>query len=217
MATITAIEIQKRHPDRINVDLDGEYSFSLAGMPASGLKVGQSLDPGQVAALQAEDADETAYQRALKMLSVRNRAESEIRTRLRRHKTPDDVIERTLARLRERHFADDAKFAREWVENRSTFRPRGRTALAWELRSKGIEPEIAETALADVDESTLAHQAGLKKARQLSAADWQDFRTRVSAYLARRGFPGSIITSTVSGLWTEIHPGQTSLQEEDIQ
>jgi len=216
MATITAIEIQKRHPDRINVDLDGEYSFSLAGMPASGLKVGQSLDPGQVAALQAEDADETAYQRALKMLSVRNRAESEIRTRLRRHKTPDDVIERTLARLRERHFADDAKFAREWVENRSAFRPRGRSALAWELRQKGVPAELTASALSAVDESMLAHQAGLKKARQLSSANWQEFRTRVSAYLARRGFPGSVIASTVSDLWTETHAGSPSTNEEDI-
>ena len=216
MATITAIETQKRHPDRVNIDLDGEYAFSLAGMVAAGLKVGQSLDAERISSLQAKDADETAYQRALRLLSLRERSESELRTSLRRHKTPQDVLERTLARLREHRHTDDAKFARAWVENRTTFRPRGRRALAWELRRKGIAPDVAVAALAELDESSLALVAGRKKARQLSAADWQVFRTKVSAYLARRGFPASVIASTVSGLWTETHAGQPSYHEEDI-
>ena len=69
---------------------------------------------------------------------------------------------------------------------------------------------MAETALAEIDETALAYQAGLKKARQLSTCDWPEFRTKVSAYLARRGFPSGIIASTVSQLWSETHPGQGS-------
>lgn len=216
MPTITAIETQKRHPDRVNIDLDGEFAFGLSGLVAAGLKVGQSLDPERIAALQAKDADEAAYQRALRLLSLRARSEAELRTALRKGKTPEDVLERTLERLREHQHADDARFARVWVENRTAFRPRGRRALAWELRQKGVASEVAETALAELDETALARQAGLKKARQLVSADWNDFRTKVSAYLARRGFPGSIITSTVSELWTETHAGQPSFQEEDL-
>ncbi|MFH1184813.1 MAG: RecX family transcriptional regulator [Chloroflexota bacterium] len=216
MATITAIETQKRRPDRVNIELDGEFAFGLAGILAAGLKVGQHLEPERIAALQARDADESAYQQALRLLSLRERSESELRTYLRKRKTPEDVTERTLVRLREHRHADDAHFARSWVENRSTFRPRGRRALAWELRRKGVAADVAETVLSDIDESTLAHQAGLKKAGQLSSADWQDFRTKVSAYLARRGFATPIITSTVSRLWAETHAGQPSLQEEDI-
>ena len=216
MATITAVEIQKRRPDRVNVDLDGEFAFSLSGMLAAGLKVGAQLSPEQIASLQARDADEAAYQRALRLLSLRDRSEAELRIHLRKHKTPEDVLERTLARLREHRHADDAKFARTWIENRTAFRPRGRRALAWELRQKGIPADVAEAALSGLDEVALAHQAGLKKARQLDAADWQDFRTKVAAYLARRGFPSSIIASTVSDLWTETHAGQPSLQTEEI-
>ena len=216
MPIITAIETQKRHPDRVNIELDGEFAFGLAGLLAAGLKVGQALDPERVAALQAQEADEGAYQRALRLLSLRDRSEAELRTALRKHKTPEDVLERTLKRLRDHQHADDSKFARAWVENRTAFRPRGRRAIAWELRQKGIAPEVAETALAELDETALAHQAGLKKARQLATSDWNDFRTKVSAYLARRGFPASIITSTVSDLWTETHAGQPSFQEEDL-
>jgi len=216
MPIITAIETQKRHPDRVNIDLDGEFAFGLDSLVAAGLKVGQSVDPDRIAALQTKDADEGAYQRALRLLSLRDRSEAELRTALRKHKTPEDVLERTLQRLREHRHADDSKFASTWVENRTAFRPRGRRALAWELRQKGIAPEVAETALSDINESSLAHQAGLKKARQLVTSDWNDFRTKVSAYLARRGFPGSIISTAVSELWTETHAGQPSFHEEDI-
>jgi regulatory protein len=216
MATITAIEIQKRRPDRVNIDLDGDFAFSVTGMLATGLQVGQHLDPRQVAALQARDTDESAYQHALRFLGIRDRSEAELRTYLRRRKLPDDVLERTLARLREHQHADDARFASAWVENRSTFRPRGRRALTWELRQKGVSAEVVDTALADLDETALAYQAGIKKARQLVSAPWQDFRLRVSAYLARRGFEPSIVTTTVSRLWTEMHAGQPSLNEEDI-
>jgi regulatory protein len=216
MATVTAIETQKRRPDRVNIDLDGEFAFCLAGIIAAGLKVGQQLDPERIAAMQAKDADESAYQQALRLVSIRDRSESELRTYLRKRKTPEDVLDRTLERLREHEHANDAQFARAWVENRSAFRPRGRRALAWELHQKGIAADVAETALSDLDETTLAHQAGLKKARQLSSADWHEFRTKVSAYLARRGFPTSTVASTVSDLWTEMHAGPPSLHKEDI-
>jgi regulatory protein len=215
MATITAIETQKRRPDRVNIDLDGEYAFSLASILAVGLRVGATLDAEGVAALQARDADESAYQRALRLLGLRERSESELRTYLRRQKTPEDVLERTLIRLRDRQHTNDAVFARSWVENRNTFRPRGRRALAWELSRKGVPSELAQQALAEIDESALAHQAGLKKARQLTTADWPDFRTKVSAYLARRGFPTNVIATSVSKLWSDMHPGQDSPTEEE--
>ena len=215
MATITAIQTQKRHPDRVNIDLNGEYAFSLAGNLAAGLQVGQELEHQRIELLQARDADEIAYQRALGLLRLRERSEFELRNHLRRHKTAEEVIERALARLREHRHADDTRFAQQWVENRSTFRPRGRTALAWELRHKGVAPDTVNAALSDLDESALAYQAGLKKARQLAPADWQVFRAKISAYLARRGFPTAIIASTISRLWTEIHREQPSLQEKE--
>lgn len=215
MATITAIETQKRRPDRVNIDLDGEYAFGLPAILAVGLRVGARLDADQVAALESRDAEEGAYQRALKLLGRRERSESELRTYLLKHKIPEDIVERTLKRLRDHQHTDDAAFARAWVENRNTFRPRGRRALAWELNRKGVSTEVAAQALGQIDESALAVEAGFKKARQLPAAAWPEFRTKVSAYLARRGFPTDVITPTVSRLWSDTHPGQDSPHEEE--
>ncbi len=203
MRTITAIQAQKNHPDRVNIHLDGEFAFSLTRIVAAWLSVGQRLDDEKIAKLQAEDARERAYQRAMLFLSYRARSEAEIRQNLRRHEIPDPVIEEILERLRQERLADDKEFARAWVENRNTFRPRSRRALALELRQKGLPDEIAHAALAGVDEETLAYEAARKRVNRLKGLERSEFRKKLSEYLARRGFPYDVITSTVSRIWNE--------------
>lgn len=215
MARITAIEPQKRHPDRMNIQLDGEYAFSLAGVLAARLQVGQQLGPSDVTSLVSDDAREQAYASALHFLSYRTRSEAEIRQHLRKQEIPDDVLEDTIGRLRNTGQADDMSFAGAWIENRSAFRPRSRRALAWELRRKGVPDETAESALAHLDEPALAYQAALKKSRQLSQVTWVDFRTKIYAFLARRGFSSTVIMPIITRLWAEIHAGQPTTDNED--
>ncbi len=216
MPKITALQPQKRDPQRVNIHLDGEYTFGLARIVAAWLKVGQELSEEKIASLQAEDARERAYQQALLFLSYRARSESEIRQNLRKHEIPDDVIEQTLERLRENQLADDNKFARAWVENRNTFRPRSRRALSVELRQKGLSDEATQSALAGLDEEALAYEAGLKKARRLQVLEWNEFRKKLSEFLARRGFPYSVIAPTVSRIWNETHAEQNTIDNEEI-
>lgn len=215
MAKITAIQTQKHNPNRVNIHLDGEYAFGLAKIVAAWLRVGEELSEEKIASLKAEDSCERAYQQALLFLSYRPRSESEIRQNLRKHDIPEQSIEQTLERLREARLADDKQFARSWVENRSTFRPRGRRALTMELRRKGITDEVTGSALADLDEEALAYKAGLKKAHHLQVQEWNEFRRKLSSFLARRGFPYSVIAPVVSRIWDEAHPeGHTFDNEE---
>lgn len=216
MPKITALQPQKRDPQRVNIHLDGDYAFSLARIVAAWLKVGQELSEEKIASLQTEDSRERAYQQALLFLSYRARSEAEIRQNLRKHEIPEDVIEQTLERLRENRLADDDKFARAWVENRNTFRPRSRRALSVELRQKGLSDEAAQSALAGLDEEALAYEAGLKKARRLQVLEWNEFRRKLSEFLARRGFPYSVIAPIVARIWNETHAEQNTIDNEEI-
>ena len=216
MAKITAIQPQKRDPNRVSIHLDGEYAFGLAQILAAWLKVGQELSEEKIASLQAEDAGERAYQQALLFLSYRTRSESEIRRNLRKHDIPGDVIEQTLERLRTNRLADDNQFARAWVENRNTFRPRSRRALTMELRQKGLSDQATQTALEGLDEEALAYEAGLKKARRLQVVEWNEFRRKLSDFLSRRGFPYSVIAPIVSRIWNETHTEQHTSDDEEI-
>jgi len=215
MAKITAIESQKRDPNRVNIHIDGNYAFGLAKITAAWLKIGQELSDDKIASLQTEDGRERAYQQAMLFLSYRARSESEIRQNLSKHEFPQEVIEQTLEHLRENQLADDGQFARTWVENRSTFRPRSRRALQMELRQKGLSDEAAQSALEGLDEEVLAYEAGLKKARRLQSEEWSGFRKKLSEHLARRGFPYSVIASVVSRIWKETHAEQQLDNEEN--
>lgn len=217
--TITALQAQKRNPQRINIFLDGEFAFGLARIVAAWLQVGQALSDEKIAALQAEDAREAAYQRALRFIQYRDRSQAEVEQNLRQHKIADEVIAEVIARLKRSHLLDDRRFAEKWTENRSEFRPRSRRALTYELRQRGLSGEVIEAAVAQVDDESMAYQAGLKKAPRLSNLEWSEFRQKMYAYLARRGFDYETSNSAVSRLWAELHDTtQTgeSLEEDEV-
>jgi regulatory protein len=215
MKTITAIEAQKNNPNRVNIYIDGEFAFALARIVAAWLKVGQRLDDERIARLQADDGRERAYQQAMLFLSYRARSEAEIRQNLRKHEIPEAIIEETLERLRQARLADDAEFARAWVENRSTFRPRSQKALAMELRQKGLSEEATRSALENVDEQALAYEAAQKRAVRFAGLQWNDFRRKLSEFLARRGFSYAVIAPTVSRIWNEMNAGQEQTIDDE--
>ncbi|MCC6300214.1 MAG: RecX family transcriptional regulator [Anaerolineales bacterium] len=216
MKKITALEVQKRNPNRVNVHLDGEFAFGLARIVAAWLKVGDTLDEAKIQKMQAEDARERALQQALLFLSYRARSESEIRKNLRKHEIPDEVIEETLARLRQDGFANDGQFAKAWVENRTTFRPRSRRMMAMELRQKGLDEETTSAALREVNDEALAYEAAQKKAARFAKLEWQDYRKKLSEFLARRGFPYAVIAPVVTKIWNETHNKEYHYEEEDM-
>jgi len=216
MKKITAIEIQKRSPNRVNIHLDGEFAFGLARIVAAWLRVGQELSEEKIEQLQVEDARERALQQAMLFLSYRARSESEIRQNLRKHEIPEPVIEQTLERLRQNGFANDTQFARVWVENRSAFRPRSRRMMAMELRQKGLEAEAVSSAIESVDDEALAYEAAQKRSPRLKSLEWNEFRKKLSEFLARRGFSYSVIAPVVTRIWNEAHMDEHHDEEEDL-
>ncbi|MFN8385269.1 MAG: RecX family transcriptional regulator [Anaerolineales bacterium] len=215
MKKITALEAQKRNPNRVNVYLDGEFAFGLARIVAAWLKVGDTLDEAKFQKMQLDDARERALQQALLFLSYRARSESEIRKNLRKHEMPEEVIEETIARLRQDGLANDNQFARAWVENRATFRPRSRRMMAMELRQKGLDEETASAALQEVDDEALAYEAAQKKAARFAKLEWQDYRKKLSEFLARRGFSYAVIAPVVTKIWNETNKNEHHYEEED--
>ena len=203
---ITALHQQKRRTDRANVYIDGDYAFSLQKTIAAKLRVGQVLTRDEVQSLQAEDAAEMAYERCLRYLSYRARSTEEVRRYLRRKQVPEDVAERVIERLERAHLLDDAAFAREWVENRETFRPRSKFALKMELREKGVASRFTEEAIEGLDERASAMRAADRQAQRLSRYDWATFRKRLLGYLARRGFDYGIARGVIEELWARYGP-----------
>jgi regulatory protein len=201
---ITALVVQKRNPQRINVFLDGEFAFGLSRFAAAWLQVGQELEPGKIEALLEADAQEVAYQRALHFVSYRPRSEAEIRQNLRQHEVLENVVVAVIERLRAAGLVDDLQFAQNWVENRTAFRPRGRRALAAELRQKGLPDPVIEQAIGELDEEMLAYEAAIKQSRKYQGLARPEFRQKMGAFLARRGFGYGAAAAAIERAWAEI-------------
>ena len=206
---ITALRLQKRNRQRVNVYLDGEFAFGLARIVAAWLQSGQEISDEKIAQLKKEDAREVAYQQILKLLHYRPRTESEMIQNLRKHKVDEEIISEVMDRLKQNGLVDDTRFAQAWVENRNDLRPRSRRALAYELRQRGVDSQVIEQSIEQLDDEALAYQAALQQARKLKKLDWQDFRQKMLGFLARRGFNYEVSAPVVSRVWAEQHQDET--------
>ncbi len=200
---VTALKVQKKNRRRVNVYLDGVYAFGLPDIVAATLRVGQVLSDEDCANLQQRDVAEQAHERALRFLSYRPRSKEEVTRYLAGKQVPEDVIAETVRRLEGVGLLDDAAFARFWVENRQSFRPRGSMALRYELRRKGVSDQAIESAIRDTDEREGAYRVAQAQAKRLSGADRETFRRRLGGYLSRRGFSYAIVRETIDRLWKE--------------
>lgn len=209
MPKITAIEPQKRNPQRVNIYLDGEFAFGLTRLVAAWLRVGDELNAEKIASLQEADAREQALQYALRLLAYRPRSQAEVRQRLEQRGWNERTIEETLERLRQNGLLNDAAFAHSWVENRHTFRPRGRRLLIQELRQKGLDEQTIQDALSDTDEEEAAYTAARTRAQRLKGLEPRLFYRRLTAYLVRRGFSYETAGTIARRLWEELQ-GETS-------
>ena len=200
---ITALKTQKHNPQRVNIYLDGGYAFGLARIVAAWLKVGQEISEDHIARMHDEDDRETAYQRAIKYINYRPHSENEIRQFLKTRGVSEDNIERVIKRLKQVEFINDSRFTKDWVENRSDFRPRSKRALAYELKRRGIRQDIIDSTLENIDETKLAYKAAHKQARKIRTTEWKFFRKKMFGHLARRGFNYVTCAQVVEQIWAE--------------
>jgi regulatory protein len=203
---ISAIEPQKRHKERLNIHLDGEFAFSLDRLTAIWLQVGQTLSPEDITRLQQKDVLETAYRRALHLLSFRARSSQELERFLQDKGYAPDQVTQVNARLQDEGYLNDQRFAEDWISNRVAFRPRSGRRIRFELLRKGIHREIAEEALenASLDEAALALQAGKKLSRRYARLNQKDFMLKLGASLARRGFDYEAVKAACKQLWLDL-------------
>lgn len=215
---ITRIEVVGRG-DRARLYVDGaeEPRAELAAdlVVRAGLAAGDELSDARLRELERQDEGVRAREAAVNLLAHRARSREELRRRLSRKEFPDAAIAETLAWLEERGYVDDRGFAEAFVRDRLRLRPRGRVGLIQELRTKGVDADIAEAAIVavmdaeEVDEVGLAREAAeawarknrsaLRKARGSREARLRA-RRRLYGHLARRGFAPDAVRLAIGSI-----------------
>ncbi len=204
MAEVTAL-MPTRTGKKVRVYLNGAMAFALDSevVVVQGIHVGDILSEAKVNSLRQADLFQNCMAAALRFLHYRPRSEREIRQRLRSRRYKPALVEQVVSKLRQQGYIDDPAFARYWVENRVAFSPRSRRMIRQELMHKGVESEIIESAVEDVDDFANARRAGLKKGARLASKDYDRFKQGMYDYLKAQGFNHDTIMQAIECLWEE--------------
>jgi regulatory protein len=202
--TITAIVASPRTPGRFSVVVDGRaaHTLGLAAIERLGLAVGATT-VGREEVLAREEGLLHTYDRAVMMLAARGRAAKDLERQLIRKGEPAEFARLAVERLAEEGFVDDESYARSFVRSKSAGAGLARFRLKQELGRQGVERAIADDAIAEVfeeesiDEVATATAIAAKRFRSLRGADPQSQRRRLYSFLARRGYPPSVISTAI--------------------
>ncbi|MCY3865677.1 MAG: RecX family transcriptional regulator [Chloroflexi bacterium] len=215
MPVVTDMEVHQRDKERVRLFLDDEYVLDLPLMEAARLSRGQTLTDSEVDQVADARRLQRAYDLALRYLSYRPRSTEEVRRHLAKKQLPDSRIAEVLERLRQRGYVDDMEFARYWISSRDRFKPMGLRALKYELRQKGVDDEIVDASLAEVDEEASAIRAAQTRMSRYRGSSPQAFRHKLSAMLRRRGFGEYTIRDIVLRLQLELEERDPGYFQDD--
>lgn len=151
---------------------------------------GQFFDPESYQKLLAEREYPHALDDAVRLLSYRARSEAEILRHLRQRAYREEAIAKVMQRLTTEGYLSDAQFADQYILSKSS-RAVGRHRLAQELRQKGVDRDIIDQSLEQIDQEealrVAAHHAE-KLLRRVRGKDDRDTQHKVLQGLLRRGY-----------------------------
>ncbi|MDO4902564.1 MAG: regulatory protein RecX [bacterium] len=213
---ITEIKQAVKNPNRANIFINGKYRFSLDIFQLTdlGIKVGAVFSKSEILHLEQQSEFGKLYALALNYCLMRPHSEREIRDylmkktldkNLKNRKTGEFYkksgvlklsVEQVLARLEEKNYIDDEKFARFWVENRNLRKGSSIKKLRVELTQKGVSKEIQDRIF---EESGRNDMEEIRKIIDKKAKRYPD-KQKLVAYLARQGFSFDDINRALSDI-----------------
>ena len=146
------------------------------------------------------DPETVAKNLCLRALTGAPKTRQQLADLLADRDVPDDAAEIVLDRLGEVGLIDDEAFAQAWVTSRQAGRGLARRALKAELRAKGVDDDVAATAVEAVDDDDERETARRLVDRKLPGMRRLDRATatrRLMGMLARKGYSGGLAAGVV--------------------
>jgi len=152
---------------------------------------------------------ERYYNLSIRYLSYRPRSEKEIVDYLNK-KSPfakasegqeaefDKIINLIINKLKEYKFIDDAEFVKFWIEQRIKFKHKPLRAIEYELKQKGIDRNLIETAMEKFEDRNKFDLDNAKKLAERKIDFYRNLspekrKEKVMNYLLRKGFSYDIV------------------------
>ncbi|MDQ1605905.1 MAG: regulatory protein [Microbacteriaceae bacterium] len=181
-----------------------ETSAPRTSVPEAWLAPNTDTGPeGADAAAKAETPEDLRYRAeraSMQSLTRRGMSRWELGKALLARDLDEETVEYELDRLEGVGLIDDAALAETLVRTQHERKGLGRSALTAELRRRHIDPVQIDEALAQVgddDEQSRATELAVKRAPQLRSLDSETAKRRLSGFLMRKGYSGSVVRAAV--------------------
>jgi regulatory protein len=141
-----------------------------------------------------DDHFEKYYLKAVFYLKFRGRSVKEMQEYLKKKNVPQEMADKVVARLLDEKFLNDRNFAKDWIESRARFRPKGRRIVEMELKQKGITKEIIDEVMQEgpsedaPDEAEQLRRLVEQRIGKYKGMERYEIYQKLGAYLGRRGF-----------------------------
>ncbi|MBD3184097.1 hypothetical protein GF312_17565 [Candidatus Poribacteria bacterium] len=191
---ITDIQVQKKHPSRRSIFLDGNFFCGVGEdvLVKLQLKKGMEIDDKELKKLLYEEELSKAKNYTYRILGRRMYTTKEIRDKLQERGYVDDIVVEVISTLERYGYLDDKLYAEEWIQSRMRSKPKGKIVIRQELTRKGVDKNIIEESLNEAfDESwetDMAMELARSKVKSYAKDDLFAAKRKLYSFLLRRGF-----------------------------
>ena len=181
-------DIRPRRKGLSAVYIDGEYALSLdtQTLLEHRIDIGRELDDEELHDLIESSNERRAKEKALWLISYRSHSKKELRDKISR--TCDrQSAEKAVERMEELGLVNDRDYAERCAQTLIFTKHMSKRGAAMELRRKGIESEIIDEVLGDIEVDEREQiQAVIE--RKYPKIDDEKIRRRAVAALQRLGY-----------------------------
>lgn len=134
-----------------------------------------------------EEMIHAAKKKAMNLLQLQDRTESQLRQKLKDSGFPDSVVDIAISYVASFHYIDDERYARTYINYKQ--QTKSKQKLRMELLQKGVSENVIQNALSeeyDTNEQDLILEL-LRKKKYTESMDYKE-KNRIMSYILRRGF-----------------------------
>lgn len=146
---------------------------------------------------------EQALEKIKHYCGYQERSHSEVKTKLYSYHLRKSEVEEIIAQLIENNCLNEERFAIRFAGGKFRMKHWGRKKIQYELRQKGVNNFIINTALKEINEES--YLATLQK---LAQTKWTSLRSennisrqsKTNAYLLQKGYEQSLVSEVINSL-----------------
>ena len=203
VATITDLKSVKRGKS-VEVWVDGEAFKEISSDCAfyHSLYVDQEIELDELKEIFKKDRLDGAFKAALNFIARAMHSKAQVVEYLQKKEFSREEISHAVTQLIDYGYINDADYGRLVLES-CINEQKGYYYIKQRLKAKGIERELAEELLAEIDDEqqiNAAFAVSQNRYRTLCEKDKRTAASKISQFLSRNGFTWDVINAVMSKL-----------------